>query len=433
MMKKVISLVLALTFIFALTGCTNKNMGRIMYNYKMEKFVELGEYKNIKIDTKGDEYKKTYDDKILADIRNYDLYVKITEGKLKKGDVANIDYTGKINGVAFNGGTAEGQELELGSNAFIPGFEDKLIGVEIGKTVDIDITFPSNYHSSELAGKAVVFTVKVNFVVIYDKFTEGTLKNGDVANIDFEGKLNGVAFDGGTSKGYDLELGSGSFIDGFEEKLVGVKIGSTVDLDLKFPENYGNEELNGKAVVFTVKVNYVKQKRAKTPEEYYKEIGYKTVEEYYEAVKKDSISNIILTKIFADSKIKKYPKKEKEMLVERQIAAIEESASAQGVDVETLVQYYTGMSFEEYKEWFTTSEIEPYLQSRMVIYAIFDDLDMRIEAEEFEKFIKKEVASYKDDKVTEKTLKEENGEEYFEVAFIQEKVIKYLTENAKIS
>lgn len=85
------------------------------------------------------------------------------------------------------------------------------------------------------------------------------IKNGDIANIDFAGYKDGKAFDGGTSEGYDLEIGSGSFIPGFEEGLVGVKPGETVNLDLTFPENYSSADLAGQAVVFKVTVNYIKE------------------------------------------------------------------------------------------------------------------------------------------------------------------------------
>lgn len=78
---------------------------------------------------------------------------------------------------------------------------------------------------------------------------------GDTANIDFAGYKDGVAFDGGTSEGYDLVLGSGSFIDGFEDGVVGMNIGEEKDLDLTFPENYGSEELAGQDVVFHVTLN----------------------------------------------------------------------------------------------------------------------------------------------------------------------------------
>ena len=83
---------------------------------------------------------------------------------------------------------------------------------------------------------------------------EGTVKDGDVARIDYTGKKDGVAFDNGSATDYDLTIGSGTFIDGFESGLIGVNVGDTVTLDLTFPEEYSNEELAGQAVQFEVTV-----------------------------------------------------------------------------------------------------------------------------------------------------------------------------------
>ncbi len=114
-------------------------------------------------------------------------------------------------------------------------------------------------------------------------------ENGDTVNIDFMGKIDGVAFEGGTGSDYDLELGSDSFIDGFEDGLLGVKAGESRDLNLKFPEDYGHDDLNGKDVVFEVTVNSVK--RPMTVEDLTDELAnqyssgtYKTVEEYRQGV-----------------------------------------------------------------------------------------------------------------------------------------------------
>ena len=85
------------------------------------------------------------------------------------------------------------------------------------------------------------------------------LKEGDTANLDFTGYLNEEAFEGGSATGYDLEIGSGSFIPGFEEQMIGMKKGEERDLNLTFPENYGSEELAGQDVVFHVKLNAIKQ------------------------------------------------------------------------------------------------------------------------------------------------------------------------------
>lgn len=116
---------------------------------------------------------------------------------------------------------------------------------------------------------------------------ERPAQNGDVVNIDFAGKIDGEAFPGGTAEGYDLELGSGSFIPGFEEGLVGLKAGESKDLDINFPEDYHADNLRGKAAVFTVKVNTVTEKQYPdlTDEYVKKHAGCDTVEAYKEKVR----------------------------------------------------------------------------------------------------------------------------------------------------
>lgn len=93
-----------------------------------------------------------------------------------------------------------------------------------------------------------------------EKITEGTLQIGDKANIDFVGKKDGVAFQGGTAGGYSLEIGSNSFIAGFEEGMVGMKVGESRSLNLTFPKNYDNAELAGQPVVFDVTLNYIESR-----------------------------------------------------------------------------------------------------------------------------------------------------------------------------
>jgi len=125
--------------------------------------VELGEYKGLSVvkeavAVSADEVKEE-----LERLRKQNSRMITVDREAKDGDTVNIDYCGKLNGVAFDGGTAEKQDLKLGSNSFVPGFESQVVGMKAGEEKDIDITFPENYHK-DLAGKAVVFTVKVNEV-----------------------------------------------------------------------------------------------------------------------------------------------------------------------------------------------------------------------------------------------------------------------------
>ncbi len=124
------------------------------------------------------------------------------------------------------------------------------------------------------------------------EITDRPIQNGDIANIDYEGKYadTGVAFDGGTAQGFDLEIGSGMFIPGFEDGLVGVKLGETVDLDLTFPEEYGSKDLAGKKVVFTVKVNKISEKSKEITDEWAAGLGMEgvsTVDQLKETSKKN--------------------------------------------------------------------------------------------------------------------------------------------------
>lgn len=174
--------------------------------------------------------------------------------KASNGEVVKIDYVGKLNGIAFQGGSANGALLELGSGTFIDGFEEQIVGMQLGSSQKIKVTFPENYTSSDLAGKETTFDIKLLNVF---QETTSECQDGDVVKIDFVGKLNGTAFEGGTGNGYLLELGSGTFIDGFEEQLVGMKAATSKTIEVTFPNNYGASDLAGKDVTFDVAVNHI--------------------------------------------------------------------------------------------------------------------------------------------------------------------------------
>ena len=108
---------------------------------------------------------------------------------------------------------------------------------------------------------------------------DGKVEEGDTAVIDFEGFKDGVAFDGGKGENYPLEIGSNTFIPGFEEQLIGLKSGDEKDVNVTFPEDYHSEDLKGAPVIFKVKVHEVKTKQLpKMDEEFFKDLGYDNVE-----------------------------------------------------------------------------------------------------------------------------------------------------------
>lgn len=180
-MKKSALIATALIFTLLLGGCA----GNKKYHFsdlKTEEYVTLGAYKNLPTTQE------------VAPVTDYDVQVALNnklskagyckeamdttngfDGPVQMGDTLNIDFKGLLNDVAFEGGTAQGYSLTIGSGAFIDGFEEKLIGAEVGKTVRLDLTFPADYGKAALAGKDVVFEVKVNMITsrrTYDELTD---------------------------------------------------------------------------------------------------------------------------------------------------------------------------------------------------------------------------------------------------------------------
>lgn len=135
----------------------------LTFTYDVKPEVKLGQYKDLGIKKDKVRVTKKEVDAKVEELRHQfaELVLKET-GKVEDKDTAVIDFEGFKNDVAFEGGKGENYSLEIGSNSFIPGFEEAIIGMETGETKDIPLTFPENYHAADLAGQAVVFKVKVN-------------------------------------------------------------------------------------------------------------------------------------------------------------------------------------------------------------------------------------------------------------------------------
>lgn len=126
--------------------------------------VKLGKYKNLGVEKEKVEVTKEEVEKSIDDMRNHFAEYIIKTGKIENGDIAVIDFEGFKDGVPFEGGKSENYSLTIGSNTFIPGFEESLIGHVIDDEVDVNVTFPEDYHVDELKGAPVVFKVKINNV-----------------------------------------------------------------------------------------------------------------------------------------------------------------------------------------------------------------------------------------------------------------------------
>ena len=127
--------------------------------------VTLGEYKGIEVPKTRVTVKKDEIEEELKKVQEQNAReITIEDRAVKDGDILTIDYSGSVDGVKFEGGTAEDQTLVIGSGAFIPGFEEQLVGKNLNETADINVTFPEEYHAPDLAGKDAVFTVTVKAI-----------------------------------------------------------------------------------------------------------------------------------------------------------------------------------------------------------------------------------------------------------------------------
>lgn len=143
-------------------------VGGYMKDLNAEDYVTLGEYKGVEVTLDEPEITDEYlDDYIEYVQQNNAVSTPVTDRAVEMGDVVNIDYVGKIDGVAFDGGSAQGSDLTIGSGQFIDGFEDGCIGMKVGETKDVEATFPDPYKNNpDLAGKVAVFTVTVNSISV---------------------------------------------------------------------------------------------------------------------------------------------------------------------------------------------------------------------------------------------------------------------------
>ena len=280
-MKKLVSLFLAIIIMATVCGCGKDDKGGLYYDYDMTEYLTVGEYSK-EVDTKSDYY----------------------------------------------------------------------------------ITTVSQFYTNTFADKMV------------KAVTEGKVANGDTANIDFTGYMDGKEFEGGSAKGYELTIGSGSFIEGFEEGLIGVEIGSTVDLELKFPDPYpNNTDLSGKPVVFKVKVNSVKGYDLTA--DGVKEFGYNSVEEAEDAAHQYAVQCYIFESAYKAAKVTKYPEREVKALVDSEVNYYKTSITNNGSTFEEWLKS-NNLTEESMRKELEENYIKPNMVFDMLCYYILQENDQKL-------------------------------------------------------
>jgi len=280
---------------------------------------------------------------------------------------------------------------------------------------------------------------------------KGKVEKDDTVNIDYVGKINGKKFDGGSAEGYSLTIGSGTFIDGFEDGLIGKEIGDPVSLDLTFPEDYSDESVAGRDVVFKVTINskevtvvpelneeFVKENSdSHTVKEYRKEIKDKLYKQKEKEVAEEQKTKL-WNQVVESSEVLKYPKREIESLQNDLINEYKDYAKQYEMEFKDFLKQYAGIeSIKEFKKQ-AKEYARIIIKEEMVLYYIADKEGITLSKEEYDAFVTKTLKTYG---YTREQFEEAQGQSYedavgksvIERQIYMEKVKDFIFSKAKIT
>jgi len=358
-----------------------------------------------------------------------EIFPKAYEEAVKETNIFPVDrpeldikQIGKGQNLIFTASVTVKPEVELGEYK----------GIEIEK-IEVNIT-------DEDVEKEIQKVAEKNARII--TVEDRGIQEGDIAEIDFEGFIDGEPFEGGKGSDFPLEIGSGKFIKGFEEQLIGGRPGDDIEVKVTFPEDYGSEELAGKDAVFKVIVNDVKKKELPViDDEFAKDVSeFDTLEEYKEDLRKKltdaaehrakhELENKLIEKIVDNAKVE-IPK----VMVDKQLDAnmreFDASLRYQGFSLEQYLQM-AQMDIDTFREQ-GREMAEKEVKTQLVLEKISQVENIQASDEEFEEEVKKLSEKYQKDKEEFMKLLRDDDIEYIKSTIIARKTIDFLVENAKI-
>ncbi len=275
------------------------------------------------------------------------------------------------------------------------------------------------------------------------KINKGTVKDGDTVNIDYVGKVDGVAFEHGTAKDQNLTIGSHSYIEGFESGLIGAKVGTTVTINVTFPKDYNSEELKGKAATFDVTINYIegKKKIPKWTDGFVRSISdYETTKEYedqirveleqqLEQVEENTLEANILTKLVEIGTFKEIPKELVEARSNSMISYYKDYAKQNKMQYEVFLNQTFQMTEEQFNEQVNLTS-ENSVKQTLVAYAVAEKENLIPEGEDRANAEAEIAKQYNVSSVEE--FAKMYGDDYALQLVIRNAVIDFIKQNAKI-
>ena len=309
---------------------------------------ELGTYKGVKADKVSHRtLKKDIDAEIEKMRERNSRMVTVEDRAVQKDDIANIDYEGFVDGVAFEGGKGEGYDLTIGSGQFIPGFEDQLIGKSTGEDVEVNVTFPEEYHAEDLKGKAAVFKVKIN-----------AIKYKELPELDDEFAKDVSEFDTLEDLKKDVKeklsaAGKEKAKHETEENVVKAVCDNT---EIDIPEAMINSQIEKMIRDFDMQLRY----QGLNLEQYMKYTGF-TVDTFKEQYKEEATKNV------------------KTSLILEKVCEVEK-IEATDADVEkeynTLAEQ-NGMKVEDIKKYINEVDVKERIKAQKTIQFLVDNADFK--------------------------------------------------------
>ena len=330
-----------------------------------------------------------------ADVFTYDaineLFPEAFEAAVKEAGVepvgrpeVTVDSADETNGVTLTVKVAVKPEVKVGSYNGLT--VEKTVHTVSDEAVEAELKRVQERNARELT-------------------REGAAENGDIADIDFEGFVDGVAFEGGKAEHYSLTLGSGSFIPGFEDQIVGHSAGEEFDVNVKFPEEYGAAELAGKDATFKIKLHEVKYKELPAlDDDFAKDVSeYDTLDELKDSIRNNiktnldkqaeqKVENDLMDQVIANMKAD-IPDAMVDSRIDELVQDFEYRISQQGLKLADYLKYM-GMNIEQFRAQFK-EQADKQVKMRLAMEAIVAKEGITASDEEFEEEVKRIADAYK--------------------------------------
>lgn len=317
--------------------------------------------------------------------------------------------------------------------------------VKLGDYNKLEVEVDKNYEITDDSLQETIENYFLSAPIYTENKDKTTVEDGDVANIDYKGTKDGEEFDGGSAEGYNLEIGSGTFIDGFESGLVGKKVGEEVDLNLTFPEDYSTEDLAGQDVVFHVTINSIQDKSYPTydtltddyiADNYNAYYGVSTVEElkdyvnqFLESNLQSALSEVLTDKLKEISEVSDIPDDLMEERTKELKTYYKGLAKSQDLEFADFLSNNYGMTEDEFNE--QIDELMPdYLESDLIWEAVAAKEGIKASGEDYEKFLSEMMENLSFDK--EEDMFDVYPETMVKRMFIEQEAKEKVADTAKI-